>query len=324
MADENTPVEMMERGLILYTHNDSDGSEQEWYSSDQMGNYYGGDNQHLMIVSDIDELNPTANNSIISGEGNILVYDNYNVSFTITFPGDDSRVDRANWVANTFYHIVRIGVVADVYSSPYTQTLYLKRAIPVHPEFTENKHVNGIQLKVTIELRGTWYYHDDQDLGDNTLHYINKGSNVITCTYDTPDDIYNHLRFVFENNEYLECQRLDSTDGHQFGQQIDWQYGAAFGTDGIAYDYYPGEVPEGPIGARSYINLGPSRNSDWMWGYYKDIAGNQQYGNPRLIRQLLYKSTRDGVDTTFTATTKDGRDVTNNCAVVNLHYLDFI
>ena len=315
-------MKTMERGIILYTYNDSNGEKQEWYSSSHLVNYTGAENQHLMLVSDIDELNPTAESKVVSGEGTILTYENYNSKMTVTFPGDDARTDRANWISQVFYNICQIGVVQDAYSTD--QTIYLKRCLPVHPDFTENKNVNGCQLEITLNLRGTWYSHNINSVGDNSLFYIEKGSQVILSKSTKPEYLPAKIDFYVDSEAKLSMWRIPSTDGHQFGKTVDWQYGAYLGTDGIAYDVYPSLLHEGPIGLRSYLDLGPSRNADWMWGFYKDQDGGTTYGNLRKLRLLLYQASIVGQQASFQAFNAAGKNITSSCYTVNLNYLDFI
>lgn len=312
-------IELNERGVVLYTYNDVTGEQREYYSSDRMNNYTGADNQELLDITDIDELNPTASSVYASGEGQILVYDSYDTTMNILFKGGNFRAKRSNFVNNVFYHIQEIGIVQNVFDND--QTLYRKKCLGTHVGFTENQYQDGIVVPITLSMRGTWYWLEDGN-ADNTVDYVTQGATVLKVNSNNFGDLYTRIEWTDTNGGQLSMFRRESKYPHADDASNDSpiaQYGAYISTDGQAYDMYPSDFTGGPVGYRSYADLGPSRQAEWAWGFYKDQDGGNSYGDIHKLKTMIYNG-----PVTYQAFNSAGNNITANVENFVFHYLDFI
>lgn len=155
-------TKIMERGIFLRAQSVEDGTDYFFASSDKI--YinlpdYQGQVDEVFTFADIDDLNPTASSAFASGIGNLFVYDDYNISFNLVFPGNTARLDRIDFVTTKAKDITTIGVVNDIYNDK--NVFYYKPARLVYADLTENKYVNGLLLNVKLEVSGSWNYLDD-------------------------------------------------------------------------------------------------------------------------------------------------------------------
>ena len=125
------------------------------------------------IISDIDDLNPTASSAFASGVGALFVYEDYTVSMTLTIPISEyrsARDERTFYVTNLLKNINTIGVSQDVYRSD--STFYYKPAQIVHIDFTENPYIDGIQVNIQLSLSGAWTWYDEDTGEEHQVDFI--------------------------------------------------------------------------------------------------------------------------------------------------------
>lgn len=307
---------LMERGILLYYYNSDKKISGVIVSNKLLIDTKDTITQYQYIpISEIEELNPTATDIFITGTSNLFVYDNYDSSMSLIFK---SRTARMKFVNEIMPYIYEVGVYNDIYSSDNTE--FFKKVIIKHVDFTENEYEDGIAATITFEMRGTWYWIEEQS-GD-TLDLNNDSSTIL---YIKPDDMYNDPQtdyvpyiITLSNSKDKVTLKLKVDQSFQYIGNVNLK-GIYLSTDGLAYDAIGNPVYD----TKGYRGIGPGRNADWFWSVDDNNSTIKGVGI-NAVSQLLKESKDNNETTNFQVFNRRGQLMNFKMVKKIIHNIDFI